>query len=100
MKELNEHQHECLLILMEECAEVTQVASKIKRFGLIGKRLDHTTNLENLEMELGDILAIVEIVKNSGLGLTTEGIENAKNAKFERLSKFMHTWDKISRENL
>ena len=93
LRQVNEHQEECLNILQEECAEVIQIASKIKRFGLIGKRLDHTTNLANLEMELGDMLAMVELVRDCGLGLTAEGIENARLNKLERLSKFMHTWD-------
>jgi len=93
LKQVNEHQEECLNILQEECAEVIQAASKIKRFGLVGKRLDSDTNLNNLETELGDVLAMVELVINSGLGVTQAGIEEAKRAKFERLSRYMHTWD-------
>jgi NTP pyrophosphatase (non-canonical NTP hydrolase) len=94
LKQVNEHQEECLNILQEECAEVIQAASKIKRFGVVGKPLNTTlTNLESLEMELGDVLALVDMVKNS-MGITTEGLEKAKQNKMQRLSKFMHTWDK------
>lgn len=96
MKQVNEHQEECLNILQEECAEVIQAASKIKRFGLVGKRLDSDTNLNNLETELGDVLALVDLVKQSGLGITTEGIERARLSKMERLSRYMHTWSEVS----
>lgn len=93
LKQVSEHQEECLNILQEECAEVIQAASKIKRFGLIGKPVNTTlTNRESLEMELGDVLALVDLVKNSELGITTEGIEKARINKMERLSKYMHTW--------
>ena len=97
MKQVNEHQEECLNFLQEECAEVIQAASKIKRFGLIGKPLNTTlTNRESLEMELGDVLALVDLLVASGLGITEEGIEKARVNKMLRLSKYMHTWDEYS----
>jgi NTP pyrophosphatase (non-canonical NTP hydrolase) len=84
MKQVNDHQEECLNILQEECAEVIQAASKIKRFGLVGKRLDSDTNLNNLETELGDVLAMVDLVK-----------QRARVNKMERLSRYMHTWSEV-----
>ena len=93
LRQVTEHQEECLNILQEECAEVIQAASKIKRFGLIGKRIDLETNLRHIEAELGDVLAMIDLVRDSGLGLTVEGIERARKDKMERLSKYMHTWD-------
>jgi NTP pyrophosphatase (non-canonical NTP hydrolase) len=97
LKQVNEHQEECLNILQEECAEVIQACSKIKRFGLIGKSLNTTlTNRESLEMELGDVLALVDLVKGAGLGVTNEGIEKARLDKMKRLSRFMHTWAQSS----
>lgn len=93
LKQVTDHQEECLNILQEECAEVIQAASKIKRFGLIGKPLNTTlTNRESLEMELGDVLALIDMLKWSGIGITAEGIEKARVNKMERLSKYMHTW--------
>ena len=93
LKQINDHQEECLTILIEECAEVIQIASKIKRFGLIGKNTNSTlTNLENLEAELGDVLALIDMATNSGIGITKEGIENSRVNKMQRLTKFMHTW--------
>jgi len=94
MKQVNEHQEECLNILQEECAEVIQAASKIKRFGLVGKReTDTLTNLHHLEIELGDVLALVDLCLNSSLGLSRENIQLAKTAKLAKLPRYMHTWE-------
>ena len=93
LKQVNDHQEECLNILQEECAEVIQAASKIKRFGVVGKNpASTTTNLENLEMELGDVLALVHMVTNANLGVTAAGTQKARVNKMIRLSKYMHTW--------
>lgn len=93
LKHLNDHQEECLQIMIEECAEVIQDASKIKRFGLVGKRVDGKTNLHHLESEIGDVLAMIDLIVGAGLGVTREGIDTAKADKFVRLSKYMHTWN-------
>lgn len=93
MKQVNEHQEECLNILQEECAEVIQAASKIKRFGIINRKMgEELNNLQNLEMELGDVLAMIDLCREAGLGITEEGLERAKIAKKARLSQWMHTW--------
>lgn len=89
MKQVNEHQ--------EECAGVIQAASKIKRFRIIGRPLNTTlTNKESLEMELRDVLALIDLLLGSGLGITKDGVEKARVNKMTRLSKYMHTWDKSS----
>jgi NTP pyrophosphatase (non-canonical NTP hydrolase) len=93
LKQVNEHQEECLNILQEECAEVIQAASKIKRFGLTNRRDgSELNNLQNLEMELGDVLALVQLIKEANIGITDEGLEKAKVAKMARLSRYMWTW--------
>jgi len=93
LRQVNDHQEECLNILQEECAEVIQAASKIKRFG-INNRKDgaELNNLQNLEMELGDVLAMIDLCREAGIGITTEGLQKAKEAKMRRLSQYMHTW--------
>lgn len=92
MNRVNEHQEECLEILQEECAEVIQAASKIKRFGIDSrKNAESQTNLENLEMELGDVLAMIDLCKEAGIGITEAGLEKAKIAKKERVKLWMHT---------
>ncbi len=92
MNKVTEHQEECLNILQEECAEVIQAASKIKRFGINSYHpREQTSNLENLEMEIGDVLAMIEMCKEAGIGLTEEGLARAKLAKLERVKKWMTT---------
>ena len=61
---------ELLGLLQEECAEVIQIASKIRRFGIesynpyIGET---TTNRILLEREIADILAIVSLLCSRGM---------------------------------
>ena len=78
-------------ILSEECAEVVQAVSKCNRFGLDnakpGKPL---TNAQHLEGEIGDLLAMVDLLKLKGV-VTDAGLEAAKLAKIEKLKK----WSKI-----
>jgi hypothetical protein len=50
----NFKQAEQLIILMEECSEVQQSASKILRFG------SQADAIERLAMEMGDLLGIME----------------------------------------
>jgi len=55
---------EVLLITQEECAEVTQAISKVFRFGGEGRWPDETSlsNKEKLEEEVGDLLAMIDIL--------------------------------------
>ena len=57
---------ELLVILQEECAEVTQVISKIHRFGLYNFNPiteEHNNNL--LHKEVGDLLCMIELMKKN-----------------------------------
>jgi len=58
---------ETLIILQEECAEVIQSASKIYRFGLDNKHKSGSTQRANLEMEIGDMMALVDILVEQGI---------------------------------
>jgi len=89
MYTLSPTQTEILLILAEECAEVIQAISKIKRFGL-DTDYKGKTNLEMLAIELGDVLALIELAKQSELGLTDELLESAKNDKLERIKNWLN----------
>lgn len=52
-----------LNILSEECAEVAQRASKAIRFGMEEKQPgQHSTNRDRLEMELGDLMGMVDML--------------------------------------
>jgi NTP pyrophosphatase (non-canonical NTP hydrolase) len=88
---LTQYQDECLEILAEECAELIQEKSKIFRFGchedshhIIGK-----THAECLEQELGDVLAMIELVQQSGIGISVEGLAAAKARKLEKVINWM-----------
>lgn len=92
---------EALDILGEECAEVIQASSKIKRFGLMSRH-DGLTNQESLIKELGDLMAMVDIVSallnekeisDSTLGAKANSkiskqILKAKQEKLEKLKTF------------
>jgi len=80
---------EVLLILQEECAEVIQAISKCFRFGpdqiKPGKEY---TNIKMLEEEIGDLYAMVELLTEENIGVSTEGILKAKQHKFNKLTQW------------
>jgi NTP pyrophosphatase (non-canonical NTP hydrolase) len=86
---MNDNLREILLILQEECAEVTQAVSKCMRFGPDQmKPGKDRTNLNMLEEEIGDLFAMVELLTDLDIGVSSEGIEQAKKNKFEKLKKW------------
>jgi NTP pyrophosphatase (non-canonical NTP hydrolase) len=92
---MNSKEKEVMDILQEECAEVIQAVSKVSRFGIDnckpGKPL---TNREHLEEELGDLLAMVDIMKEMDI-ISWGNLEVAKLAKIEKLKK----WSNIYEQN-
>ena len=85
---MNSKEKEVMDILQEECAEVIQAVSKISRFGIDnlkpGKPL---TNREHLEEELGDMLAMIDILCGMGV-IDLDKLRVAKLAKIEKLKKW------------
>lgn len=63
MIKATEAQDELLTILIEECAEVIQAATKIKRFGFDSTNMEEnpSTNFIALSKELGDLTAMIEL---------------------------------------
>jgi NTP pyrophosphatase (non-canonical NTP hydrolase) len=86
---MNPETQEILLILQEECGEVVQSISKCMRFGIdqIKPGTDRT-NLQHLQQEIGDILAMVELLHDQELGITVEGLQEAANNKFQKLKRW------------
>ena len=83
---------ETLLILQEECAEVTQAVSKCFRFGLDNfKPGKPATNAEHLETEIGDLLAMIDILNDLGVVETTR-LDQAKQAKKEKLKQWSNLY--------
>lgn len=90
---LNDKEYETLLILQEECSEVIQAVSKIFRFGLDNfKPGKPKTNQEHLEVELGDLLAMITLLHEQGI-IREEVIEKAMNHKFEKLKQFSRIYE-------
>ena len=85
---MNEQEHEVMNILSEECAEVIQAISKCHRFGMDNlKPGKPKTNREHLEEEIGDLLAMVDIlIANQVINPAT--LDLAKLAKIEKLKKW------------
>ena len=69
---------EILNILQEECAEVIQVISKIRRFGL-DDDYSGKTNREKLTQEVGDVLLLIDLLQAHGLCTPEELQELMKN---------------------
>lgn len=95
MNNIDNKQWEIMSILQEECAEVTQAVSKCFRFGLDNvKPGKPKTNREHLEDELGDVLAMIDIMMEQGI-ISQSNLEVAKRAKIEKLKK----WSTIYEQN-
>lgn len=74
---------EALDILQEECAEVIQVVSKIKRFGM-------KSNQEKLVQEIGDVYCMMQIIQDLNIINWEDVLVAAKN-KEDKLK----VWSKL-----
>jgi NTP pyrophosphatase (non-canonical NTP hydrolase) len=84
---------EVMDITQEECAEVIQAISKISRFGIDNfKPGKPKTNREHLEEELGDMLAMVDIMLEKGV-VSLDKLNIAKAAKIEKLKKWSNIYE-------
>jgi NTP pyrophosphatase (non-canonical NTP hydrolase) len=85
---MDEQNNEVMDILQEECAEVVQAVSKIRRFGIDNaKPGTNYTNREHLEEEIGDLLAMVDILLINEM-VNWGNLHKAKRAKIEKLKKW------------
>jgi len=67
-----------LVILMEECGELTQAASKVARFGFDVEKVDE------LAKEAGDVLCMIDLMVEFGW-LTQEQLDNRIPIKRNKL---------------
>lgn len=82
---------EVLCITQEECAEVSQAISKIFRFGWDSCHpTTGESNKDHLEVEIGDLLAMVDIMIETCL-VSDDKVNAARIAKKEKL----RTWSSI-----
>ena len=77
---------EALMILQEEAGELTQAISKCFRFGKDGE-WDGTTNKRRLESEIGDVLAMIDILIEKAYVSDSE-VNASRKAKKEKLKKW------------
>ena len=76
---------EVFCIAQEECAEVTQAISKIFRFGFDSVHpVTNKTNQQSLEEEVGDLLAMVDIMIEKCI-ISDSKVNAARQAKKEKL---------------
>jgi len=67
-----------LVILMEECGELTQAASKVARFGFEPEKVD------DLAKEAGDVLCMIDLMVEFGW-VTQEQLNNRIPIKRNKL---------------
>jgi hypothetical protein len=91
---MNNQIQQVMDILQEECAEVIQMVSKIRRFGLDEQHLKNgETNRYLLTEEIGDLMCCIDILVDNGVIDQTE-IKIAKEKKIEKLKKWSTIYEK------
>jgi NTP pyrophosphatase (non-canonical NTP hydrolase) len=89
---ITDQQLEVLLITQEECAEVVQAISKTLRFGT-DSTWNGRTNQERLEEEVGDLLCMIDLMKQHGL-IDDEFVRHAIMAKQSKLQQWSNIMEK------
>jgi NTP pyrophosphatase (non-canonical NTP hydrolase) len=81
---MNDKQREILVITQEECAEVIQSISKIFRFGIDNDHKSGSTQREALEKEVGDLVAMIELLHEHNL-VNEDRVTQAVQEKKDKL---------------
>jgi NTP pyrophosphatase (non-canonical NTP hydrolase) len=81
-------QEEILTILQEECAEVIQAISKMRRFGM-------ENNREQFEQEVADCLCMINLCYEHGiLEKSMESVKARIKIKEDRLKQYSNIYSK------
>jgi NTP pyrophosphatase (non-canonical NTP hydrolase) len=92
---MNDKTKEILDITQEECAEVIVAISKISRFGIDNYKPNKPlTNRQHLEEEIGDLLAMVDLLEQFSI-VDMTAVNTARIAKIEKLKQ----WSNIFKED-
>lgn len=85
---MNNKTKEILDITQEECAEVIVAISKISRFGIDNYKPNKPlTNRQHLEEEIGDLLAMVDLLAEFSI-VDMTAVNTARIAKIEKLKQW------------
>ena len=88
---MNKQEQEILDILQEECAEVIQMISKCRRFGIDEIHIKTgQINRDLLTEELGDLLCMIKLATSSIVD--SKEVNDAAKRKLEKL----RSWSNIS----
>ena len=79
------------MILQEEAGELTQAISKCFRFGKDGE-WNGVTNKKRMETEIGDVLAMIDILIEHGY-VSDSNVNGARINKKEKLKKWSNIYD-------
>jgi NTP pyrophosphatase (non-canonical NTP hydrolase) len=95
----NRQEQEALDLLQEECAEVIQAVSKIRRFGpdfrARGGKADYTSR-EELQREVYDVVLMLGYLSDAGfLDISEEAV--VRYAQTEKLEK-LRTWTNLFKD--
>jgi len=90
---INDKQREILVIAQEEAAEVIQEISKVFRFGLHATHKEGMLHQVKLEEEVGDLLAMIQL-------MCEHGLINESELEHHRLNKIskLHKWSSIFKD--
>ena len=89
---LTEAELERLSILIEECAEVQQIACKVLRHGYpsVNPLIPETTsNRQYLEIELGHLMNALDLLLNHG-DVHLSRVQQARKQKAGSIGKWLH----------
>lgn len=85
----SEYERELLTILIEECAEVQQCATKMLRFGQDDGYPGQTlTNLQHLSRETGELRHMLQLLHDANL-IDMQAVADGMRLKREKLKKYM-----------
>jgi NTP pyrophosphatase (non-canonical NTP hydrolase) len=89
MIDVDDQTRESLLITQEECAEVIQSISKVFRFGFDTRwpNQESQSNREKMEEEIGDLLAMLDILVEKCI-ISDSNINQARINKKDKLKRW------------
>ena len=92
-------EEEVMAILGEECAEVIQAISKCNRFGMDNSKPGKPkTNRQHLEEEIGDLVAMVDIMMDLGI-ISVAAVDFSAVAKVEKLKQWSTVFQSLPEAN-